>query len=99
MCHARVPSAQTKVIQHLLQIEVNCNEVYLEHTLLAISVLNCARGRCNTSRGYSMHEPKANEPNTLKQPAKCVLSVLLQLGDLSANQVCGIQMKLLTGVL
>ena len=74
VCHARVPGAQTKVIQHLLQIEVNCSEVYLEHTLLAISVLNCARGRCNTSRGYSMHEPKANEPNTLKQPAKCFVA-------------------------
>ena len=48
-----------------------------------------------------MYEPKANEPNTLKhaKPAKCDLSVLLQLGDLSANQVCGIQMKLLTGLL
>ena len=28
--------------------------------------------------------------------AKCVLSVLLQLGDLSANQMCGTQMNLLT---
>ena len=85
VCHARVPGAQTKVIQHLLQIEVNCNEVYLEHTLLAISVLLCAQGWCNTSRGYIMHESKANELNTLKhakqvfccnlvtfQPIRCV---------------------------
>ena len=32
---------------------------------------------------------------TLKH-AKCVLSVLLQFGDLSANQMCGTHMKLLT---
>ena len=31
-----------QVIQHLIQIEVNCNEVYLEHTLLATSVSMCA---------------------------------------------------------
>ena len=30
------------------------------------------------------------------KPAKCVLSVSLQLGGLSANQMCGTQMKLLT---
>ena len=35
---------------------------------------------------------------TLKyaKPAKCVLSVLLRYGDLSANQMCGTHMKLLT---
>ena len=58
---------------------------------------------------YVMHEPKASalwnrdqycivRVDTLKhaKPAKCVLSVLLQSGDLSANQMCGIQMTLLT---
>ena len=30
------------------------------------------------------------------KPAKCVVSVLLRLGDLSANQMRGTQMKLLT---
>ena len=30
------------------------------------------------------------------KPAKCALSVILRLGSLSANQMCGMQMKLLT---
>ena len=56
-----------------------------------------------------MHEPKASAwrnlnrcciilVHTLKhtKPVKCVLSVLLRLGDLSAIQMCGTQMNLLT---
>ena len=62
----------------------------------------CALVACGvylSGRGYVMHKPK------LSALQNCIIqvglkahkaSVLLQLGDLSAKQMCRIQMKLLT---
>ena len=51
-----------------------------------------ASALCN--RAPVLHHPSGTLQHA--KPAKCVLSVLLRLGDLSANQMRGTQMKLLT---
>ena len=72
---------------HLLEVTWSALK-HLLYTLLASLVLMCARGWCNTGRGYVMHKSKASVLHSLDQncimilctlkhlkPAKCVLNI------------------------